>query len=197
MFNCIRILSIPTPTGIDKVISEAQSKLSSVVWLTHIFGKAYLKKESNDGFITNIPKAWGGNNEYISLLPCDDEKAFCFFESFEDENVTGYEAGSYVLSSETEISLVVFANLNLIDRNLDYLFTEELKNDILFALKDVKYISSINSIQKGLDNAYSKWSYETVDPLFYSEKYSAFKINFTAVLNGECYDPIGYNQTYC
>lgn len=195
-FDCINIPTVSNPQGIDVIINNIQSQLGLISWMDYAFGKAYLKKEVNNGDVFNVPKAWGGDNEYISLLPCDDVQAFSWVESFEVESFEEYESRRFDYISNTDISIGVFANLDMIDNTRSDIFTEVLKKDVLNALRNVNNIQ-ITSIEKGLDNTYSNWSYETVSPSFYSEKYAAFKVNLTAVLNGQCYTSNEYNITNC
>ena len=195
-FDCLNIPTVPNPQGIDVIINNIQTQLGLISWMDYSFGKAYLKKEDRSGTTYNIPKAWGGHNEFITLIPTDEVRAFSFVESFETETFNDYENRKFDYSSTTDISLVVFANLDMIDNSKNYIFTEELKKDVLNALTSVPSIA-VTSIEKGLDSSYSNWSYESIEPSFYSEKYAAFKVNINAVISSSCYQENTYNLTNC
>jgi len=198
-FNCVNTPIISNPVGIDFVIQEIQNGLSTISWLEYSFGKAYEKKEVRDNVVYDLPKVWIGNNEFQSVEPNDTVKSFSFIENFETEFISDWETRRYDHISTTSLSIVVFANLERIDNTRDYIFTEELKEDVLNVLRNVQYISSVDTINKGLDQAYSRWSIETIKPVYYADKYSAFRIDVTAIINSACYtqDNNKYNINNC
>jgi len=198
-FNCVNTPLIPNPTGIDVVIQSIQSDLGSLAWLQYSFGKTYIKKEVRDNTVYTIPSVWIGNNEFQSVEPNDTVKAFSFIENFETENIEDWEVRRYDHISRTNLSIVVFANLERIDNTRDYIYTEELKEDVLRILSNNQYVENVFSINKGLDEAYVRWSIESIKPTYYAEKYSAFRIDISAIINSACYtnDNDKYNINLC
>jgi len=198
-FNCVNTPTIPNPTGIDVIIQKIQTELATLSWLEYSFGKAYIKKEERNNTVYTIPKVWIGNNEFQSVEPNDTVKAFSFIENFETEFISGWETRRYDRISRTDLNIVVFANLERIDNTRDYIFTEELKEDVVKILTNVPEVESLNSINKGLDEAYTRWSIESINPTYYAEKYAAFRIDISAIINSACYieDNDKYNINYC
>lgn len=195
-FDCVNIPTIPEPQGADVIYNKIQVSLGLINWLEYSFGKAFIKKEIREGSVYVIPKVWAGSNEYEAMIPNDTVKAFSFIEGFETETITDYENRTFNHDSEINFSIVVFANLNRIDNTKSYIFTEELKKDVLEALTRVPSIE-ITSIENGMDAAYSSWSYESIEPSFYSEKYTALKFNLTGYISGECYTGTSYDLNKC
>jgi len=195
--DCITPSIIPNPVGIDVVINNIQSKLSEIDWLEKSFGKSYIVKEEQDGRVLTMPKCWIGHNEYVTMYPNDNVDAFSFIESFESETVTNYESYKFDHQSEFDISIVVFANLDRIDNTQDYIFTERLINDVYDKLNKIPETKEINTIKRGIDAAYKNWSIESVEPVYYSPKYSAFNIELSVILSSSCYSPNDFNITNC
>lgn len=197
MFNCTNIPLIPDPKGVDKAIQQIQTNLGGISWMEFAFGKVYKRWEIRKDQRYFIPKAYGGGKEYIPLDPNDEVLAFSFIENGDEDLIQDtYEPLRHSWMSEVNLNIVVFANLTRIDNDKDYIFDEELKDDVLNAINASSCVTKINGIVKGLDKAYSEYSYPDQNRYF-TELFAAFKVSVTVTLDEKCYDPATYNIQSC
>ena len=177
-----RIRKIDNPIGLDVIIQKIQESLEPLTWLEKSFGKALIYNEERNGDDYLIPKTYYKKGEYTPLDPDDTVKAYSFM--YEDQP-------SLVQSSNktrilTSLNLVVFANLEKINRGKDELFLEELLNDVLSVLNDrnsmsiYQSIQGINAIFKWLPDAFADFSAGD-DKKYLKENYAAFRINFDVI----------------
>ena len=175
------------PKGVDVPIQEIQIKLGvELPWLTKSFGKAIVREEGTEDDLKTLPFAYDHRREYIPLNPDDTVEAYSFmYETATDTTVTS-EGGSY---RNSNVSLVFFCNLELINRKDDTLFEEQLIEDVLDVLT-VSFKDSISntdiSISKLFPNAFE--DFDTSDNRkWFSKNIAAFKINFDLTYQKECF----------
>lgn len=145
------IITIPNPVLLDKAISNVQSVLANIPWLQYIFGRAYLFEEDRrlgaesqrEGFgIIKTPKVYTGKTtgqndaDYEDCFPNDWYRSYCFFYAEGDETTNNYEPRTFA-NYTRPMSLIFWMDLNQIDDTKDYVFTEDLKYDVLQELKKV------------------------------------------------------------
>jgi len=193
-FDCVNIPIIPDPVGSDVVVNSLQSDLAAISWIEYSFGKSYRMKEERNGDVYFIPKVYGSKKEYIRLDPNDKVTAFSFLK-FQGETVNEFEIRKYSSVNSIDLDVIVFANLDLIDNTKDYIFSENLKQDVKNVLKSNLYVTSINSYSEGLDNVWS--DYSRPDGKFYTEKYATFSYNITIDYDEVCYVDNIYNKDSC
>lgn len=193
-FDCVNVPIIPNPVGSDLVVNSIQEDLSAISWLEYSFGKSYRMKEERNGDIYFVPKVYGSKQEYIRLDPNDKVSAYSFLK-FNGEDITNFEIRKYGTINNVSIDVIVFANLDIIDNTRDYIFSENLKQDIKDVLKSNEYVTSINSYSEGLDTVWS--DYSRPDAKFYTEKYATFAYTISADYDEICYEINNYNNIRC
>jgi len=181
----------PNPVFVDAVIGKLQTLFGSLPWLTHSFGRSYIKKTNRDGSEFSEPWVYQSNGEYYSVEFNDNLQAMSFFEvgtqtingDFE-RNVTNYY--------DIDLGVIFWVNLKRIDstKGATYYFTEQLKKDIRDKLtnqipKGVRL--SIGSIQEDIDDIFSNYSFNQLDQKdYFSYPYASFKFNLTATVPESC-----------
>ena len=181
----------PNPVFVDAVIGKLQTLFGSLPWLTHSFGRSYIKKTTRDGGEFSEPWVYQSNGEYYSVEFNDNLQAMSFFEvgtqtingDFE-RNVTNYY--------DIDLGVIFWVNLKRIDstKGATYYFTEQLKKDIRDKLtnqipKGVRL--SIGSIQEDIDDIFSNYSFNQLDQKdFFTYPYASFKFNLTVTVPESC-----------
>jgi len=179
----------PNPVFLDKAIGEIQTVLSGISWLTHVFGRSYIKVEMKPSE-KRVPMVYKGASEYLPVQFNDNLQAQSFFE-VGDEVLEG-DYDQFILNYyKIETSLIVWANLKKIDsvKGNAYYFAEELKRDVRIALRDATLIYSqitITSIEENIDRIFQNYTFEQKEKQYFSYPYVGFKINFDLVISEEC-----------
>jgi hypothetical protein len=136
---------IPSPVGIDKVITNLQVALAAnLSWLEKSFGKANktIKQEDDREFIfpsilTEVSK------DEIPLLGNDNFNAYSYFLADGEELPINYEEHA-VNQYQRPISLTFWMDLKRVDSTKLYNFKEEL-------IREVKKVISTTNVGNGND----------------------------------------------
>tara|TARA_Y100001938_G_scaffold148039_1_gene230666 strand:- start:152 stop:739 length:588 start_codon:yes stop_codon:yes gene_type:complete len=181
----------PNPVFVDALIGKLQTLFGSLSWLTHSFGRSYIKKTNRDGQEFSEPWVYQSNGNYYSVEFNDNLQAMSFFEvgtqtlngEFE-RNITNYY--------DVELGVIFWVNLKKINstKGANYYFTEELKKDVRNKLTNsipTGVVLSINSIEENIDDIFANYSFNQLDQKdFFSYPYASFKFNLTATINESC-----------
>ena len=181
----------PNPVFVDVLIGKLQTLFGSLSWLTHSFGRSYIKKTNRDGQEFSEPWVYQSNGNYYSVEFNDNLQAMSFFEvgtqtlngEFE-RNITNYY--------DVELGVIFWVNLKKINstKGANYYFTEELKKDVRNKLTNsipTGVVLSINSIEENIDDIFANYSFNQLDQKdFFSYPYASFKFNLTATINESC-----------
>ena len=181
----------PNPVFVDAVIGKLQTLFGSLPWLTHSFGRSYIKKTNRDGGEFSEPWVYQLNGEYYSVEFNDNLQAMSFFEvgtqsingDFE-RNVTNYY--------DIDLGVIFWVNLKRIDsvKGATYYFTEQLKKDVRDKLTNqipTGVRLSIGSIQEDIDDIFSNYSFNQLDQKdYFTYPYASFKFNLTATVPESC-----------
>lgn len=174
------------PVFIDKAIAELQTVLSSISWLTHCFGRSYIK----EGVDEKVPMVYKGGAEYLPVQFNDNLQAQSFFEVGTQQIIGEWE--EYTLNYFTvPISLVVWANLKKIDSTKGniYYFAEQLKKDVRDALRNVILLESrikIESIEENINKIFENYTFQQIEKQYFSYPYVGFRFNIELVIAEIC-----------
>ena len=82
----------------------------------------------------------------------------------------------------------------------DFLFVvtpdEELKEEVISVLNQDVYELVINSLESGIERAWSNYNYSSEDK-FFNENYATFRLNCTINLNDRCFNGNSFNIEQC
>ena len=185
----ISVPLIADPRGVNVPIQEMQEALSALTWLQFSYGQAFRNVTEVDGSRYVMPQVYAGNREFLSVEPDDSTSAFSFFEITEQGSKT-YEFASEWIQ---RVSLVVYCNLEIINqiesKDRDYIFTEELREEVNTIIREgnLSFIDGETfTIERGIENAFSNYSYWTFDERYIKRNYDAFKISFDIRFDDRC-----------
>lgn len=193
------------PVLLDKMLQELQQKLmESLPWLNVAFGRAYkLARHDEGGNKFLYPAAYNGKSEYISLMPNDNYGNFSWFDIYDPQEITPISQSlpQYTFSG----ALIFWYNLDSIYDNNDFVYTEEVKNEVLRLLTTPGIVSGASrlnitkvyerfeNIYKGysLEKVYNNWAYKgegvaTYDKQFFMHPYAGLRIEFNITTRNLC-----------
>ena len=180
----------PNPVFIDATISELQTLVGSIAWLTHSFGRAYTKEDMRSGYLTKQPFVYKGSSEYLPVQFNDNLQAQSFFEVGSQTIVGDFD--QFTVNYYTvPVGLIVWANLKKIDgtKGANYYFAEQLKKDVRDKLRNAMLIGArvaISSIDENINEIFSNYTFEQIDRQYFSYPYVAFKFNLELTIEEEC-----------
>lgn len=193
-FKCNNVPALSDPTGIDKVVTNVQNALAQIDWMEYSFGRAYKRKELRNQQGYYAPFVYQAKREYLNVEPQDDVTAYCFTEVSDSRSVRQYDTHRKDWFQDQNISVVVFANLELIDNQDDSIFTEKLIEEVAYMLNSVSQIASIDTIEEGLESAFANYDYNDD---FIKINYGAFKINCTVSALNDCFQGNNFIKNNC
>jgi len=181
----------PNPVFVDAVVGKLQLLFGSMPWLTHSFGRSYIKKTNREGVEFSEPWVYQSNGQYYSVEFNDNLQAMSFFE-VGSQTLNGEFQRNITNYYDVDLSVIFWVNLKKIDsvKGADYYFTEELKKDVRNKLTNeipsgVRMV--INSIDEDIDDIFSNYSFSQLNQNdYFSYPYAGFKFNITATINEEC-----------
>lgn len=126
-------------TAIDLCISNIQTGLASLTWLTKSFGRAYaFRDEQLGGF---LPKVYLNSGEYLNVLPNDFLGFQSFFALKGSEKYIEYSAGTTNVK-ECRLSIIFWGKLSS-EAYGDRIYTQNLMQQVIAKLKVNKHVRTI------------------------------------------------------
>lgn len=165
--DSVEILQKDNPVLLDKVIQDMQNGLSKrLPWLNYVFGRAYkLVSHEPGGSKFIYPAAYLRDSEYVSLVPNDNFGNFAWFDIYDPQDILTVSQGlpQIIFSG----AIVFWFNLDSIYADADFMYTEELKDEILRALTTPGLIKSegrleILRLYDRFENIYKGYSIEKI-----------------------------------
>ena len=180
---------ITSPVMLDAEIKALQlAMLNGLSWLDMSFGRAWKQKDADNNA---FPEVWQGeleiNEDYFNCFPNDFFKSFCFFYCPDNEQniALEYPIGSYY--AERNVRLIFFVDLLEIDETKKYIYTEELKADVLEILKqNLKNTSTLNAYYDTIDSCYDGFSLKNIASQYYDRRYTAMRFDLTLKYYNAC-----------
>lgn len=193
------------PVLLDKILQDMQKALmEKLPWLNYAFGKAHrLVEHRTDGNKFIYPAVYNGNAEYISLLPNDNFGNFSWFDIYDPQEVTPVMQAlpQYTFSG----AIVFWFDLTTIYDDPIFLYTEEVKDEIMQVLTTPGFISTtgrleVTKIYERFENIYKGYSIEKIynnyaykgegiqdiDKQFFMFPYAGIRIEFNITTRELC-----------
>lgn len=147
-------------TGLDKKISEISDKLSDIIWLSISHNRAWNLPESRDGGLFRQPRIYSGLKDYWNVMPNDDQDAFSFMIGIGPALPVGdnIQPFSKPIRWTKRLDLIFFLDLSKINSSKEYVYTEELNEEILTILSTIPgvlvqqiWMEDIRDVYEGFD----------------------------------------------
>lgn len=181
----------PNPVFVDAVVGKLQTLFGTLSWLTHSFGRSYIKKTNRDGQEFAEPWVYQANGEYYSVEFNDNLQAMSFFE-VGSQSINGDFQRNTTNYYDVELGAIFWVNLDKINsvKGANYYFTEELKRDVRNKLTNeipngVRL--EINSIDEDIDDIFRNYTFNQLNQKdFFSYPFAGFKFNLTVTVPENC-----------
>lgn len=198
-----------SPVLLDRVLQELrQTLLSKLPWLDYAFGRAYkIVHALEDGGKFIEPAVYNSNGEYISMLPNDNLGNFCWFDIYDPQSIQAVVIGQPRMTFTGAI--VFWYDLRDIAEDQEFLYTEEVKNQVITTLSSAGILRTNGSLRiytiyedfeniyKGytLSKVYNEYLYKGEDIQYYDKQYFMypyaglrveFELTADAVANTDC-----------
>ena len=166
----------PNPVDLDLAIATIQQGLGSLAWLEKIFGRAKeVTRVMPDNSRKREPMVYQGGKEYYPVLPNDALKAYCFFRS-SSRGFDEFLPFAYSQYSRSDLDLIVWANLKKVDAAKDYIFTEELLNEVIGVLGKVPDLEVIGVFDDRPEDIFSGYNINPTHRELLMYPYQAFRV---------------------
>lgn len=170
--------TITNPVLLDKEIQRLQLKLATdISWLQYSFGRAYRQRMSVDTTDVDYPEVYQGKDmNYLNVLPSDQWESIAFWYPTSGERITKNTKHEY---SRT-VALIMFVDLKKISVLKGYVFTEELKAEVLASLEDVGgllYNSEVTGYTDVPNDVYAEFSTDYIKHQFYNKRYAFMRFD--------------------
>lgn len=193
------------PLLLDKALQDIQSHLEAVLpWLNTAFGRAYrLVEHKSDGEKFIYPAAYAGNGEYMSLLPDDTYGNFVWFDIYDPQTVEKITPRSPQYTFKG--AAIFWYNLTTIYSDSEFMYTEEVKSEVLKAFTSPGIFKSAGRIEvtelyerfeniyKGysIEKVYDEFAYkgkniQSIDKQYFMYPYAGLRIEFTLNIREVC-----------
>ncbi len=179
------VITIPNPIDLDATIQRIQTSLSVVTWLTKIFGRAKILRNTVDDVPRLEPMVYQGTSEYYSVMPNDALDAYCFFRVWGNRQILEHEPGSTFNKGVSEVDLIFWANLQQIDSTKGYIFTEELINETFTVLNNGYGLTVSDIIDEKVEDIFRGYTLSPVhrDLMYYPYQAWRFQMELDYELN--------------
>lgn len=193
------------PVLLDKVLQDIKKHLTKKLpWLNYAFGKAYkLVEHGSNGDKFIYPAAYIGNSEYVSLLPNDNFGNFSWFDIYDPQTIIPVQRS--IPQFQFNGAIIFWYDLNSIFPDSDFMYAEEVKDEIIRAITSPGIIGSsgrltINEVYERFENIYKGYSLEKVynsniykgqgiqniDKQYFMHPYSGIRIEFSITTRELC-----------
>jgi hypothetical protein len=167
-----------SPKGIDVVIDEIQTRLSTAISWTNFNSYPRIYKEEIDGKV--MPMLYTGSKEYQDVFTNDGINGSLFFYP---EDTRGAINNGYF--NDVTLSMIVQLDLGTLYPTITHRADEEAHNDILLELAKISPTIKIISLVTGLKNVYSE--FDTTQTQFDDiSKFHVFRIDMKTVVQNNC-----------
>lgn len=161
----------------DNPIAEINQLLKAKLpWLQNAFGRAnkLVKKLNDKDFF--YPGVYNGNSEYLNVMPGEYNGNFSFFYITGYQKIETFRPWTKIAGN---VSLIFFVNLDTIFPDNDIRHTEELKDEIIRALKTNKSKLELVEITENPEEVYKEFSFREIDYQYQMHPYFCIRFNTT------------------
>jgi hypothetical protein len=175
----------PNQTGIDLAIENINNLLIQLSWLDHTFGIAKRSKEIIGGNEVVYPEVYAKDGRYTNLMTNRDYKTFSFVQLNDPFSSFDFDSNERDYLKQYNISIIFQVNLKYIDSSKNYVFTNELINNVLQKLQNVSDLKFVNGY-KEFDNVWASYSLNQADSQAMKYPYDSFKLDFELKIIEPC-----------
>lgn len=179
----------PSPVFIDAAIVEIQTVLGTLPWLTHSFGRSYIRKEMRSGEERIAPFVYKGQSEYLPVEFNDSLQAQSFFEVGNQTPIDYSQKHQNFY--EVDLGIIFWANLKKIDsvKGDSYYFAEQLKKDVRDKIRTTNFLTGnieIEEISEDIDQIFKEYTFVQREKQYFMYPYVGFRFDVKFTIQEEC-----------
>lgn len=176
--------ALPNAQGADAAVETLRLSLNTgVPWLTgRSFGRARAIPRIIDpikGTKAIEPLVYTANKEYYPALPNDALTAFSFWQIMSPRTPFDYRDHSFPKNFSVPAALIVWGNLQKIYPAKDYIYTEELINQVVSILDRSNNIEVVRIFDEEIKRIYQGYDIDPTRLGLLMFPYFAFRIEVT------------------
>jgi hypothetical protein len=182
------VVPVPNPIDLDLGIADLQNRLSAITWLTKIFGRAReITRKSEDGkTVQRIPMVYQSDGEYYPALPNDALSAYSFFVAGQPRSFVDAKPNDSVVFMQSPVALIVWGNLKTVETGLDYIYTENLINQVVTVLKTKGQVELVRVFDETARDIFRGYTLNETQQGLLMHPYFAFRIEFMLSYRIKC-----------
>lgn len=179
----------------DKAIDIINERLERELrWLKKAYGRTVkrttVKEEVGKKVSYNYPSLYKGNHEYENMLPSDSRRNVCFWNVQDEQTV---DAQMQFPRLTAKVSCIFWVKLTDIFAEVDYAYTEHIKEDVLNALHTCPYIV-IKKVIEQPDNVFKEYTVKDVPVQFLMFPYYALRVEMEMKVQAGCIETSNGNE---
>ena len=127
-----------SPILFDRLMQSIQKGLlDKLTWLNNAYGRSFtLETTTADGRSIKFPAVYIGAGDYLSMFPDDNLGSYSFFEIYDPQTLDAKSKTTKIQNAKGAI--VFWIDMSRIFADNAFLHIEEIKNDILMALRSIR-----------------------------------------------------------
>lgn len=186
---------------LDAAVEQIRVGMDGLTWTEKAYGRAVERKVARrddttrttaDHYnaqtrnrISREPFVYIGNGEYVSMLPNDRLKAYCFCVSNGEERYDSKQRKGVPMLTRRPFSLIAWVNLKELGETS--ISVESLKSDALAVLQSLGCVDSIeSSVDERSDQVFDGFDLDETKREVLAYPFGGFRINFTLKYTQPC-----------
>lgn len=127
-----------SPILFDRLMQSIQKGLlDKLTWLNNAYGRSFtLETTTADARSVKFPAVYIGAGDYLSMFPDDNLGSYSFFEIYDPQTLDAKSKTTKIQNAKGAI--VFWIDMSRIFADNAFLHIEEIKNDILMALRSIR-----------------------------------------------------------
>lgn len=176
--------------GFDQVIEDLRSAFEAqLTWLDKAFGRAWLLPERLSDEITyQYPQVYIGHEEYFNVMPNDSYISYCWMigkgPSFSvEDDLQPFTRQNFL---QKRLDIHFFLDLQKIDSSKDYIYTEELVQEVLNVVFQSRGVVVQEVYFETLEDVYEDYTLKEIDRDLLMYPYAGIRIVTSASYKVDC-----------
>ncbi|WP_162794213.1 hypothetical protein [Runella rosea] len=162
------------------MIQKITDLLGDVVWIEHVYGRAWSQVTGLGDKPRTLPFAYTGEGEYFGVLENDFVVSQAFIKIEGPEKYPEGDVGRRNARTEANrpLSIIVWANLGALNfmYKSDYPYTENLKADLMEKLRRLSCLKSFDEYTDEPMEVFRGYDVSKVDVRYLKYPYAAMKL---------------------
>ena len=164
--------------GYSEAVERIRAAMEPIPWLEKAFGRAFLLPERLNDEVYQYPQVYLGKGEYFNVMPNDQYKSYSWVigigaGEIADDTIQPFSVADRFIK---ETHVLVYANLQRVDKTKEYIYTDDLVADVVAALSKVPGFIIQEYYVESLDDVYGDYTTKEIDRDLLMYPYAGIRI---------------------